>query len=281
MTRLLLALVLLCWPGVALAKFAPVDGQVWRFSLADERGDVRRTQERRIVFHKAAQGYTADLTIVVADTGAGDIGAMAARVVSALTGRTIRYDLNDQGMVVGVEDQDALMATLVAAFGAMGSAGKDASPERQAVAAQAAAMLGALPYDAKRLLLAALLTPAIGGALSDAQPGEAPVSLPAGSPLGQSTELKGRQIVSRGADGRLIVDTDVSGPAANATRASLPGAGMVDPAAVPMLRIVQHREIDAATGLVLVNERRADSWLSTKPDAITTIRARGTLTPVS
>lgn len=269
MTRFLLALALMCWPGAALAKFAPVEGQALRFTVAEDRAGTRFTSERRITFHKAEQGYTADLTIVSVDAAGGerDIGAMARRVMNALVGRTIRYQLNDAGMVVTVDDQDTLMTVLATAFSAMGGAGKDASPERQAVANRAAAAIGALPYDSQRLLLASLLTPVVGGALSEAKPGEMPITLPANSPMGQSAMLSGRQTVTLGAAGRIVIDSDVSGPGP---------AGD----APTTLRIVQHREIDPATGLVLVNERRTDTWITAKPEAVTTIRSASTLTPV-
>ena len=261
-----LLVLLLLWPSVAFAKFAPVDGAALRYSVTEERGANRFTSERRIVFHKVAQGYTAELTIVAVDAGTGDVAAMALRVMSTLVGRTISYDLSNQGLVVAVADQDMLFATIIAGFDAMGAAGKDDSAARDAVAGRTAAALASLPDAAKRLLLGSLLTPVIGGALSDAQPGEGPVSLPASAPTGQSAALSGRQVVTRGADGRLVIDTDVSGPG--------PASD-----APTMLRIVQHREIDGVTGLVLVNERRTDTWLTAKPDAVTTFRTRATLAP--
>jgi len=269
--RLLLALALLCWPSLALAKFAPVDGQALRYAVVEERAGTRFTSERRIVFRQAEQGYTAELTIVAVDAtgGEADVGAMARRVLMALVGRTIRYRLTETGLVAAVEDQDALMATIVAGFGAMGSAGKDTSPERQAVASRTAAALSALPAGAKQSLLASLLSPVIGGALSEAQPGEGPITLPASSPTGQSAELKGRQVVIRAADGRLFIVSDVSGP----------GPGSVSDTPT-MLRIVQHREIDGVTGLVLVNVRTTDTWITDKPDVVTTVRTTSTLTPV-
>lgn len=272
MMRPLLALALVCWPGAALAKFAPVDGQQLRLSVTEDRAGTRFTSERRIVFRKADTGYTADLTIVAAGTAGGerDVGAMARRVMNALVGRTIHYRLDAAGRVVAVDDQDSLIATIVAAFGAMGGAGKDASPERQAVAARAAAAIGALPFESQRALLASLLTPVVGGALAEAVPGESPVTLPASSPMGQGAELKGRQVVTRAANGRIVIDIDATGTAT-------PG-GAAEPA---MIRVVQHREIDPATGLVFVNDRRTDTWLAGRPGNIQTIRNVATLAPVS
>lgn len=247
--RALAVLPALVWPGVAAAKFAPVEGVSYVYAIMDTREAGRFTSERRIVFRRADTGWTAELTVISADAvGTGNAATMSRGLLSALIGQHIRYRLDAQGAVVAVEDQDALIKRVGDAIGT--APGKSSTAARDAVADRMAKTLAALTPDAQRTLLASLLTPAIGGALADDPIGERPIAMPAGSAFGPGgTELIGTQVVTRG-DVRTVIDTVAEGPS--------PGGAMT--------RIVQHREIDTATGIVMRNERRTETWLTATPD---------------
>ena len=272
----LIAASALVWPGVAAAKFAPPLGKVLNYTVVDVREEGNFSAARRIVFSKAEQGYVAEVTIVSNGAAADSprVGSMANRALAVLTGKTIRYHLNDQGLVVEIEDQDALMKAVVDGLSAMAGKSSDA---RSAAGTQIAGMVAALKPDAQRTLLASLLSPAIAGvAEAEAKPGQRPIALPAGSSMGQQAELKGTETVARFNGDLISVESDVEGPAPGALAAGVPGSD-VAARGTPMMRIVQKRVVDPATGLVFFNERRTERWLSTAPDERQTSRSTATL----
>lgn len=259
--------------AVAAPAFAPVDGVALRYTLVDERGDgasvARFTSSRRIVFHKTATGYLADLTILSVDAaGERGVAAMSRRLMSMLVGRTIRYQLDARGAVIAVENQAQLMALIVAAIGKTAAGGKDGSTVRSDAAGKFAASLATMPEAAQRGMLASFLTPVIdasGGGI----PGERAVVVPLASPLAQSASLPGTETIARTARGWMAIDTIATG-------AIIPASA--EPRGESGVRIVRHREIDPATGLVMLDDRRTETWLSAAPGRTNTVRSVATVT---
>lgn len=251
--------------AIAAPSFAPADGVALRYTVVDERNDgttvSRFTSSRRIVFHRTASGYRAELTILSVDAvGARDVAAMSRRLMSALLGRTIRYQLDAQGSVTAVEDQAALMALIVATVGKVAGAGKVDSTARSDAADKFAASLSAMPEAAQRRMLASFLSSVIdssgGGVL-----GQRTVAVPMASSLAQAVTLPGTETVTRTANGRIAIGTVATGP----------GAGESG------VRIVRHREIDPSTGLVMLDDRQTESWLSSSPTKRNLVRIVATL----
>ncbi len=257
-----LAVVLALAPSAAFARFAPPEGKALRYAIVEERGDgataSRFTTERRVVFHKTADGFTADLTVTAADaTGNEKIAAMSRTVPAALMGRTIRYQLDGEGNVVAAEDQAALIALVADAFAAMPEVGPGA---------RIANTIRAMPEAQQRGMLASLLQPIAVADRADAPAVARAVTVPASSPLGQAVALAGQETVSRDSADRTVIDTVAEG--STGTDA-------------PMIRITTRLVVDRATGLLVSSERRTESWLPASPDKRTIAKTTSSVTPVS
>jgi hypothetical protein len=257
-----LAVALALIPSAAFARFAPPEGKPLLYSLVEERGEgvtaTRFTTERRVLFHKTADGFTADLIVVSADaTGNAEIAAMSRTVPRSLMGRTIHYRLDAEGHVVAVEDQAALIALMADAFAAMSKA---------ETAAKAAAAVRAMPEKQQLGMLASLLQPMAVADRADAVAGTRAVTVPAASPLGQAVALAGQETASRDSAGNIVIDTVAEGSTG---------------ADAPMIRIATHLTIDRATGLLISSERRTESWLPAAPDKRTVSKSGSSVVPVS
>lgn len=268
----LAALLTVAAPAVAASSFAPADGVALRYTIVDERSDgatvTRFTSARRVVFRKTATGYRAELTILsVGAVGVRDLAAMSRRLMSALVGRTIRYQLDSQGAVIAVEDQAALIALIVATVGKASAAGTADSAARADAADKFAASLAAMPEAAQRDMLASFLSSVIdtsGGGM----PGRRAVVVPMTSSLAQPVSLPGSETVGRTSKGWIAIDTEATGPITS-------GAGQ--PQGKSGVRITRHREIDPATGLVMLDDRRTETWLGSAPMKKNVIRSLATL----
>lgn len=276
-----LALPALLCSAPAMARFAPPENRPLRYLVTDERGDagapIITRSERRVTFRRDGAGWRADLTVLSVDmTGPSTITGMAGHVMKVLTGRTIAYRLDREGKVIDVEDQDTLIADMVTAFRTMAAPSGGDTTVRGPAAARIAQIIAAAPPPAQRAILASLLTVMIAADRTEATPGGRDVSVPAAA-LGKPVSLAGRETVVRSAD-RVTITVRAEGGVAGAV------AGLSDspaPPVTPMIRIVERRDIDAATGLVLASERTSESWINGKSGARDLIRTTATLTPVS
>lgn len=245
------ALVLV--PGAAQGRFLPPENRPLCQILIEERDEPARGQrfvtERELTFARTESGYRATITIIRADPGGSDAGAMFAAGMAGLKGQPIVFALDRDGAVLGIDDETAVWLRFCDAIAAMATGTTPTDLRRKATLAAMAATLRAAPAAQRRSMLGSMIASIVAGPLADRRPGTQPVTLPARAPDGAQTTLAGRETVTL-TGGALEIDTEAEG--------ALPGRG--DGA---RLTLSQRQRIDAARGLVLEARIVRDSVIGT------------------
>lgn len=267
------------WPGAATARLTPVIGKPYRLILVEERRDDRGVQrfvsERRLVFQALATGIALDLTITSNTAPQGGPGAMFAAAMSGLKDRTIRFLLDADGQVTGIDDEDAVWSALCDAIDRAADATVTGSPARDRAARSMAAAFRSPPADRRRAMLTSMATPALAGSLANRQPQHhAEITLPARSPAGTTAMLSGTETVQLIDDRRMTITTTAEGDVA-----------APDPAGPPTahIRVSITRTIDRSAGLVLESREERETTIGQGADVrrSTSISTSRLIGPVS
>ncbi|MBA3878214.1 MAG: hypothetical protein C0500_00680 [Sphingobium sp.] len=235
------------------ARFLPPEGQPLRQLLTEERiepsGTQRYVSEREIVFTRTASGYRAEVMIVSESHAAGDAGAMFGAGIAALKGRPIRFELDRNGAVVAIADEEALWTIFCDAIEGM-VRGKSALDAQRARNLQAlVAPFRTMPPERRRALLGSMISALVAGPLADRQPGTRAITLPTRDPTGKVTTLAGSETVTV-SEGALTIDSIAEG----------------DVAPTAHLAIARHERIDAARGLIIETRTCRTSTIGTGAD---------------
>ncbi|GAA4760521.1 hypothetical protein GCM10023219_00210 [Stakelama sediminis] len=210
-----------------------------RFRFGTEHNSVHLV--RRIVFHRAQNGYVAEMTLTDAGGTAHDKrSALFAAGVRPLTGSVIRYHLDAGGKILSVEDRAELWRRfcdgIVSRFDGV------ESPRKADAPAIRARMLALSPAQ-QRMMLGSLLSSAydVAATARGVHPTE-DVSRPTLSYERQKAALTGTR--RSWMDGKLLtVETSVSGDLRTPDKTGHP----VD----AHLIITTQQEIDPATALIV------------------------------
>lgn len=215
------------------------------------RFEIRRT----IMFVRVGEGWQAAVTFgPVAGDSTDPAGAQFLRIMTAFSGRTIRYRLDRAGALLMIDDEAEWWERFVAAVA--GAAPKDrATAERTAAMANT---LRALPGNVRRGILAEPLEPLLAAEEADrASAGTRNVSLPAQVLLGAPATITARETTTLAA-GTVRIATDASGP--------LPAE-----AGTGSFHLTRIREADRTTGLLRSARDETVTELSGPPTARQTI----------
>lgn len=243
--------------GVPVARLTPVTGKAYRLVLVEERRDDRGVQrftsERRLVFHRLANGFALDLTITESTTPPGGPGTMLGAAMAGLKGRSFRFLLDAEGRVTSIDDEDAVWNALCDAVDRAANATVAGSPARDRAARSMATVFRSLPADGRRAMLTSMAAPAIAGTSNNRQPQrDTAITLPARSSTGTTAMLPGRETVEL-IDGRTMTITT----AAEGDVAAPDAAGP----ATAHIRVSITRRIDRVTGLVLESREERETTI--------------------
>ena len=248
--RLLAAIPILLAASAADARFLPPEGQPLRQVLTEERvetdGTKRYVSEREIVFTRTENGFRARVTIVSASLPPSDAGAMLGAGLAALKDRAMLFELDREGNVVSIADEDVLWARFCDAIEGMapGPAALDAQRSRNLQAL--AVPFRAMPTARRRAILGSMITAVIAGPLADRRPGSQPITLPARNAQGATITLAGTETVAL-TDGALTIDSVAEGALSVAAH----------------LVVTRRERVDAARGLILESRTHRDTLIST------------------
>ncbi|OQW74430.1 MAG: hypothetical protein BVN32_12825 [Proteobacteria bacterium ST_bin14] len=259
---LALSLALLV-PGTAVARLAPVPDKPYRHMLIEERSDDRGMQrfvsERRLVFHPLPTGFALDLTILDASAPANGSGAMFAAALAGLKGRTVRFLLDQEGRILGIDDAAAVWAALCAAVDRAAAASPPASAARQRAADAMAAAFRTLPAHRRQDMLSSLVNATLAGALAARLPVEdSAISISARSPTGMPVALPGRETVRIIDDRTILITTTAQGDV------TAPPPGATGPSRIS---VTISKRVDRAAGLILESREQRETTLGAGPTA--------------
>ena len=199
------ALIALAAPLLA-AAFAPIEGQAYRLTIAEQRltarGQTEFVSERTIRFTREAAGYRAEVTIGPARAAGGPIAGLYLRGMQGLAGRRLVIHLDPRGAVRSVDDLDAQWR---AYCDALADTGRDGPPPAPVIAI--IDRLRAAPPAEQQRTLGSLITAGLAGARAELPAGSRAVTLPAREGAG---ELVGTERVTRDVAG-LTIDTEAEG----------------------------------------------------------------------
>lgn len=240
------ALAVILAANAANARFLPPEAQPLRQILTEERSEPTGTQrfvsERQILFTRRQDGYRAEVTIVSESHATGDAGAMFGAGLAALKGQPIRFDLDRNGDVIAIADEDALWSRFCDAVEGMARGQRPLDAQRTRNLAALVAPFRAMPPARRRALLGSMISAIIAGPLADRQPGTQPITLPARDAHGTINALPGRETVTLG-DGALTIDSTAEGSVGPATH----------------LAVIRRERIDVARGLILESVTKRDT----------------------
>ncbi|MBY0284063.1 MAG: hypothetical protein K2W81_08885 [Sphingomonas sp.] len=250
--------------SAADARFLPPEGKPLRQVLTEERIEAGASQryvsEREIIFMRTPDGYRADVMIVSESHAADDAGAMFGAGLAALKGQTIRFELDRNGTIVAIADEEALWGRFCDAIEGMARGKRPLDAQRARNVAALVAPLRTMPPARRRALLGSMITAIIAGPRADRQPGTQPITLPARDATGPTIDLPGTEAVTLG-NGALTIESTAEGD--------------LNPSAH---LIVKRRErVDAARGLILETRTQRDTIIGT---GATSRRSQSTVTSV-
>lgn len=247
---LLAALPFALAASAADARFLPPEGQVLRQILTEERIEAGTSQryvsEREITFTRTPDGYRADVTIVSESHAAGDAGAMFGAGLAALKGQTIRFELDGNGTIVAIADEEALWGRFCDAIEGMARGKRPLDAQRTRNLETLLAPFRAMPPARRRALLGSMITAIIAGPRADRQPGTQPITLPARDATGATIDLPGTEAVTLG-NGALTIESTAEGD--------------LNPTA--HLIVTRRERVDAARGLILETRTQRDTIIGT------------------
>jgi hypothetical protein len=215
--------------------------------------------ERLVRFHRAPDGYRAEVRVLRPSTDASHaVGGMVEAGFAALAGRTLVFHLDAAGKVTGVEEMAVLWERLCEGIGAMvADSGSPDPAARKALTQRIAAPLRALPDERRRAMLSTLVTAVIVEEAPDPVGALTPVHLPGASPLGQKLVLEGVRTTTA-VDGNEIqsVTRASSGP--------VEGGGQVD--------LERTRRSDPRSGLLSFSSDTTHTIAGSAADARKAVR---------
>lgn len=236
--------------STADARFLPPEGQALRQILTEERiearGNQRYVSEREIIFTRTPDGYRAEVTIVSESHAADDAGAMFGAGLAALKGLTIRFELDRNGTIVAIADEDALWGRFCDAIEGMARGKRPLDAQRTRNVEALVAPFRTMPPARRRALLGSMITGIIAGPLADRQPGTQAITLPARDAKGVVISLPGKESVTLG-DGALTIESTAEG----------------DLSATAHLVVIRRQRVDAARGLILETRTQRDTIIGT------------------
>lgn len=203
------ALIVLSQPaaaqGIAI-PFAPPTDRALVYRIEQHRpveGATRRFSAiRDLKFERADQGYILQATLRAIDSDAPAAGAEPYRAaLTPLIGVVLRFRLDGQGRIVGLDNVDAAWAAVQAGIDAMLATFAPDTPRHKA-AANVQALFASLSPDGRLALLAGEVQPIFLFAGSTVEGGEGRgLRTVAGSPLGRPVPVEGTlRVVGQPAD---------------------------------------------------------------------------------
>ncbi|MEC3910438.1 hypothetical protein U5A82_08075 [Sphingobium sp. CR2-8] len=200
MRRLIaVALVALAQPAAAQSiaiPFAPPVDRPLVYRIEQHRpveGATRRfSATRDLRFEKAGDGYSLAATLRDIDSDAPPAGSEPYRAaLGPMVGLTLRFRLNGQGRIIGLDDQDAAWGVVQAGVDAMLATFAPDTPRHKA-AAKVQALFASLSPEGRLALLAGEIQPLFLFAGSGVEGGEGRgLRTVAGSPLGRPVPVEG------------------------------------------------------------------------------------------
>lgn len=226
--------------AAAAPLFAPPAGVPLVLTIeqrSEEAGRPARVTvaERSLVFHRDGNGWRAVLSHRGAHADAS--GDAFARATAAALAQPVTFRLDAAGRVTGIDAIEAVWARLTGALDAT-------------IGEHAAAPLRAMPADARREMLASMLTTVIeAAAAGEGAAAPEPVTLPAAPVTADSAPamLAGTRSATRTGDA-LRIDLRAAGPLA-----APPGA---------RAEVERVTTLDPATGLIAERHERSAAWLA-------------------
>lgn len=211
MRALLAAALLVLSPPVAAQSiaipFAPPTDRVLVYRIEQHRpveGATRRfSATRDLRFERSGEGYILQATLRDIDSDAPAAGAEPYRAaLTPLIGVVLRFQLNGQGRIVGLDDIDAVWGKVQAGIDAMLAKFAPDTPRHKA-AANVKALFASLSPDGRLALLAGEVQPLFLFAGSNVEGGEGRgLRTVAGSPLGRPVPVEGTlRVLAEPADG--------------------------------------------------------------------------------
>lgn len=241
------------WNSAAEARFAPPVDKPIRQIVTEERRNGAQVQqftiERRLTFRAMPAGYVLELVTEQIGDRRQVATAMFAAGMAGLVGRTLRYQMNADGIVTGIDDQAAIWAAICDSIDRMAQGAPALRTRRKSSTRSMSATLRALPPARQRAMLTSIVASIIAGPLAEKEPGDdRTVSAPGQSPAGLAMLLAGRERVRQSPDalGQTIVETDMEGDFRPPPGTSLPPAHIT-------LRAQQR--VDRATGLIVDHQQ--------------------------
>lgn len=245
-----------------MARLAPITGKPYRLVLVEERRDDRGVQrftsERRLVFHPSEDRIALDLSVISSTAPPGGPGAMFTAAMAGLKGRTIRFLLDADGTVTGVDDEEALWNAMCAAVDHAANATVPGSTARTRAARAMAATFRSLPPERRRAMLTSMAAPALADETTDQQrEADSAITLPARSPAGTTAHIPGRKSVRLVDDRTMTVTTTAEGDVAALDAASTGTAH---------IKVSITRTIDRVAGLVLESREERETTIGSGTD---------------
>ncbi|WP_088183099.1 hypothetical protein [Sphingobium sp. Z007] len=209
--RRLFAVTLIVFSQPAVAQgiaipFAPPTDRALVYRIEQHRpveGTTRQfSATRDLRFERAGDGYILQATLRDIDSDAPAAGAEPYRAaLTPLVGVVLRFQLDGQGRIVGLDDIDAVWGKVQAGIDAMLAQFAPDTPRHKA-AANVKALFASLSPDGRLALLAGEVQPLFLFASSSVEGGEGRgLRTVAGSPLGRPVPVEGTlRVVGQPAD---------------------------------------------------------------------------------
>ena len=191
--------------GIAI-PFAPPTDRALVYRIEQHRpveGTTRRfSATRDLIFKRADEGYILQAVLRDIDTNAPPVGAEPYRAaLTPLVGVVLRFRLDGQGRIMGLDGIDAVWGRVQAGIDAMLTKFAPDTPRHKA-AANVKALFASLSPDGRLALLAGEVQPLFLFAGSNVEGGEGRgLRTVAGSPLGRPVPVEGTlRVVGQPAD---------------------------------------------------------------------------------
>lgn len=220
MRALLAAALLVLSPPVAAQSiaipFAPPTDRALVYRIEQHRpveGTTRRfSATRDLRFQRSGEVYILQATLRDIDSDAPAAGAEPYRAaLTPLIGVVLRFQLNGQGRIVGLDDIDAVWGKVQAGIDAMLAQFAPDTPRHKA-AANIKALFASLSPDGRLALLAGEVQPLFLFAGSNVEGGEGRgLRTVAGSPLGRPVPVEGTLRVVAEPAGALYLEERLAG----------------------------------------------------------------------
>ncbi len=221
-----LLLALVAQPAAAekiAIPFAPPLGRELVYQIDQHRPvagrDSRFSARRALRFERAADGYSLQAVLRSVDSDASGAAAESFRAaLTPLVGVEMRFRLDDDGKIVGLDDIDRVWASIEQGLDRM-MAEPATDPPRHRAASAVKALFAGLSAEGRLALLAGEYQPLLlfAGDVVEDDAGGRGVRTVAGSPLGRPVPVEGLLRMRERAGDRLSLQEQLAGKGVQVT----------------------------------------------------------------